>query len=35
MLYLGNDILIGTTEKLNEFFNKTGGDVNQLKAYSV
>lgn len=35
LLSLGNDILIGTAERLNEFFSSAGFDVNQLKMYIV
>lgn len=35
MLSLGNDVLIGTPERLNEMFSGAGFDVNQLKFYII
>ncbi len=35
MLSLGNDVLIGTIERLNLMFSGAGFDVNQLKMYVV
>lgn len=35
MLSIGNDILIGTMEKLNNMFGSAGFDVNQLKMFVV
>ena len=35
MLSLGNDILIGTANRLNDMFSGAGFDVNQLKMYLV
>lgn len=34
-LSLGNDILIGTANRLNEMFSSAGFDVNQLKMYII
>lgn len=34
-LSLGNDILIGTANRLNELFSGAGFDVNQLKMYII
>ncbi|MFD0699593.1 DEAD/DEAH box helicase [Myroides pelagicus] len=34
-LSLGNDILIGTANRLNEMFSSAGFDVNQLKMYVI
>ncbi|WP_430613684.1 DEAD/DEAH box helicase [Flavobacterium sp. JP2137] len=35
MLSIGNDILIGTMERLNNMFSSAGFDVNQLKMFVV
>ncbi|MHC5201250.1 DEAD/DEAH box helicase [Myroides sp. LJL119] len=35
LMSLGNDILIGTAERLNEMFSLAGFDVNQLKMYII
>ncbi len=35
LMSLGNDILIGTAERLNEMFSGAGFDVNQLKMYII
>lgn len=35
MLSLGNDILIGTPERLNEMLSAAGFDVNQLKLFII
>lgn len=35
LMSLGNDILIGTPERLNEMFSLAGFDVNQLKMYII
>ena len=35
MLSIGNDILIGTAERLNQMFSGAGFDVNQLKMYII
>lgn len=35
LLSLGNDILIGTPERLNEMFSSAGFDVNQLKMFAI
>lgn len=35
MLSLGNDVLIGTPERLNEMLSSAGYDVNQLKLYII
>ena len=35
MLSLGNDVLIGTPERLNEMLSSAGYDVNQLKLYMI
>ncbi len=34
-LSLGNDILVGTAERLNELFSSAGFDVNRLKMYII
>lgn len=35
MLSFGNDVLIGTPERLNEMLSSAGYDVNQLKFYMI
>lgn len=35
LMSLGNDVLVGTPERLNEMFSCAGFDVNQLKFYMI